>query len=92
MTASNPNRCELDLDFGSVPVGVLESAVVLVKNTGTGILTLSGVGGELDLPFSLFDQTEEPALPGDSLQLRVQFQPGNGRHRELVVHVGHQQT
>ncbi len=44
INAADPNPCEVDLDFGNVPIGLSDSAVVGVLNTGTEPLDLSANG------------------------------------------------
>jgi hypothetical protein len=79
VTASNPNLCELDLDFGDVPLGVLERAVIQVKNNGTSPLDLSPVNGVLDPEFSVVDPSGEAVTPGGVGAITVDFRPDTAR-------------
>jgi hypothetical protein len=72
--ATASNSCELDLDFGNVPVGLSESAVVNVENTGTEPLVLAA-NGTLGTGFSLLYDTHQPIPAGGSGQFTVTFQP-----------------
>jgi hypothetical protein len=67
--------CELDLDFGSIPVGEGEESTIMVENQGTGILDLEI--GALDPPFSLTLPPSNEVQPGGSVEISVDFQPVN---------------
>ncbi len=74
-TASFPNPCEIDVDFGNVPIGLSDTASVQVQNTGTSPLDLSQVNPTLDPEFSLSYPTPQPIEPGNFGQFSASFQP-----------------
>src|SRR4029077_15891449 len=49
--ATFPNPCEIDVDFGNVPIGLSDSATIQVDNTGSAALDLSQVNPTLDPEF-----------------------------------------
>jgi hypothetical protein len=68
--------CELDLDFGDVPIGLSLSAVSQIKNNGDGgVLELSLLNPTLDPEFSLSYGVPPSIQPGSSDQFSVTFQP-----------------
>jgi len=72
VTASDPNPCELDLDFGTVPIGVTSSAVVEAGNNDEPF-DLS-IDGALDPEFSLLsDKGLVP--PGSDGEVTATFGP-----------------
>ena len=75
--ASSPatNPCELDVDFGDVPIGLTDSATLQISNIGSGALDLSLLQPTLDPQFGLNFGTQQPIQPGSFGQFTVTFQP-----------------
>ncbi len=73
VTATDPNPCEVDLNFGNVAIGSSESAVVDVVNAGPTALNLT-VSGVIDPEFAL-NGTQQAILAGGSGQFSVTFAP-----------------
>ncbi len=75
ITATYPNPCEIDVDFGNVPIGLSDSANIKIQNTGSSTLDLNQVSPNLDPEFSLNYSQQPPIQPGESDQFSVTFQP-----------------
>ncbi len=75
--ATNPpnNPCEFDLNFGDVPIGLVDSVVVQVYNTGTGPLDLQQVDPTLDPEFGLNYPTPLPVPTQQFYPFTATFQP-----------------
>ena len=67
--------CELDLDFGDVPLGAVDSVVFQIENDGDGVLDLSTINPTLDPEFALDAGTLQSIQPGRSDYVTVTFQP-----------------
>ena len=76
-TATYPNSCEVDLDFGDVPIGLIDTAVIQIENIGDAALDLSQVMPSLDPEFVVNWGTQQPIQPGSFGQITVTFQPYN---------------
>ncbi len=74
-TATYPNPCEIDVDFGSVPIGLSDQATVEIVNAGSGALDLSQVNPALDPEFGLSYGAQQPIQPGEFGEFGVTFQP-----------------
>jgi len=75
-TATYPNPCEIDLDFGNIPIGLIDTATVQIVNNGTGALDLSQVVPTLDPEFSLnYQNTQQLIEPSTLGEFTVSFQP-----------------
>src|ERR1700722_10243939 len=66
-----PNPCEIDIDFGAVPIGKASSATILIENVGDGVLDLGQLNPALDPEFSLSYSTPSPIGPGHFAPLFV---------------------
>jgi hypothetical protein len=75
ITPTSPNPCEIDLDFGNVPIGQTETATVQIDNQGAGALDLSQVNPNLDPEFGLNYGTQSAIQPGSFGVFTVTFQP-----------------
>ncbi len=74
-TATIPNPCEIDINFGSVPIGLTDSVTVVIKNVGSSALDLSQVNPTLDPEFGLNYGPQAPIASGSVGELSVTFQP-----------------
>jgi len=74
-TATYPTPCEIDLLWGSVPVGLTDSVTVRIENDGTGALELSQVIPTLDPAFNLSWGEQPPIQPGGFGAFTVTFKP-----------------
>jgi hypothetical protein len=74
-TAVYPNPCEIDLAFGSVPVGLNDSVIVRIENVGAGALEVSPVNPTLDPAFTLNDGEQAPIQPGSFSSFSVTLSP-----------------
>jgi hypothetical protein len=75
VVATFPNPCEIDVDFGDVPIGLTDSVTVQITNTGSGALDLSQVNPTLDPEFGLNYGTQQPIQSGEFGQFGATFQP-----------------
>ena len=75
VSATYANPCEIDLDFGSVPVGLSDTATIEIDNAGLCSIELSHVYPTLDPEFSLDEGTPQTIQPGKFGQLKATFQP-----------------
>jgi hypothetical protein len=73
--ASSPNPCEIDVDFGSMPVGQTATAVINVDNVGAGILELTFGSPSLPSSLVLSEDTLEPLEPGTFFPFGIVFTP-----------------
>ncbi len=76
------------LDFGSVPVGQVATAAVIVKNTGTAPVTAGQMKvADLQGPFSVEGEVGPWPAPGDETRIDVAFAPTRMEpvEAELVV-------
>ncbi len=73
--ATIPNPCEIDVDFGDVPIGLTDQVTVEITNVGSGALDLSQVNPTLDPEFGLSYGTQQPIQTGEFGQFGVTFQP-----------------
>jgi len=77
--------CEIDVDFGNLPLGQASSATVRIENVATvsspecaaagSILELSQVNPTLDPEFTVDDGPRPPVPAGQFDQIEVGFQP-----------------
>jgi len=75
-TATYHNPCEIDLDFGNVPIGWVDSATVEVKNVGTSALDLSQGTPDSDQEFSLSSQNPQQTVqPSNLANFIATFRP-----------------
>jgi len=76
-TATNPpgNPCEIDVNFGNVPIGLSDEVTVQIDNNGQGALDLSQVNPTLDPEFSLTYGQQQPIGPGNFGEFSITFQP-----------------
>ena len=73
-TATIPNPCEIDIDFGGVPVGETASAVIEVADVGSAPLDLTGLQSVAGPGFAVTYST--PLIqPGGSTEVSATFQP-----------------
>jgi hypothetical protein len=76
VNATFPNPCEIDLDFGNLPIGLTDSVTVRISNSGSSALDLSPITPTLDPEFSLSYPAEQPSIPGGGFDaFSVTFQP-----------------
>src|ERR1700722_1805172 len=75
VTATFPNPCEIDVDFGNAPIGLRDQATVEITNVGSGALDLSQVNPTLDPEFGLSYGTQQPIEPGEFGEFGLSFQP-----------------
>ena len=75
VNATFPNPCEIDLDFGDLPIGLTDSVVVRINNDGSSALDLSQVIPTLDPEFSLSYPQQAPIQAGAYGSFTVSFQP-----------------
>ncbi len=74
VTATNPNPCEIDLDFGEVPIGQTSTATVEIDNVGRSTLDLQDISPNLDSEFGVKYGTHPPIQPGSFDQFQVTFE------------------
>ena len=76
ISANDPNPCEIDVDFGILPVGrPPATAFIDIVNTGPDALDLSQVIPNLDPEFGLTYDIQESIKPGTLGEFTVTFQP-----------------
>jgi len=76
ISANDPNPCEIDVDFGTLPVGQPRAtAFIQIVNTGPDALDLSQVIPNLDPEFALNDGTQYSIQPDALSEFTVTFQP-----------------
>jgi hypothetical protein len=69
-----PNPCEIDVDFGAVPIGQGASAFIQVLNIGSGPLDLAQINPTLNTEFGLDYGTQQPVESGEFGQFSVTFE------------------
>jgi hypothetical protein len=74
VTAAYPNHCEIDLDFGDVPIGQISLATIDIGNTGRSTLDLQDIAPNLDPEFGVTYGTQPPIQPGGFDQFQVTFE------------------
>jgi len=75
ISANDPNPCEIDVDFGTLGVGLSATAFIQIGNTGAAALDTSQVNPTLDPEFGLSYGPQEPIQPGTSSEFTLTFQP-----------------
>jgi hypothetical protein len=75
VVATFPNPCEIDVNFGDVPIGLTDQVTVEITNVGSGALDLSQVNPTLDPEFGLSYGTQQPIQSGEFGQFGATFQP-----------------
>jgi len=75
VTWTSPNPCEIDVNFGDVPIGLTDTVTVQIDNIGSGALDLSQVNPTLDPEFGLNYGTQQPIQPGEFGEFGATFQP-----------------
>ena len=73
--AGYPNPCEIDLDFGSLPVGQRATAVIQIENTGSSAVDISFGTPKLDAAFDLDLVMPQPIEPSTLYSFSVSFEP-----------------
>jgi hypothetical protein len=75
--ASSPNPCEIDVDFGALPVGqgASATATIQIENVGSGALDIAQVNPNLDPEFGLTYGDPQPIQPAEFGEVTVAFQP-----------------
>jgi hypothetical protein len=77
--AEDPNPCEIDLDFGTVPGRQQVVASIEIKNVGSGTLIYTQ-GDFFDPEFELvFGTPQDWIPPGEYAELSIIFQPFSGQ-------------
>ena len=75
VNATFPTPCEVDLDFGNLPIGLTDSVIVRITNEGSTALDLSQVNPTLDPAFTLNDGEQAPIQAGSFSSFSVTFSP-----------------
>jgi hypothetical protein len=73
-----PNPCEIDVDFGSLPVGQRASAAIQIEDLGAGTLDISFGAPQLDAAFDLDlapPLPPQPIEPSTLYSFSVSFEP-----------------
>jgi hypothetical protein len=78
-TASFPDPCEIDLDFGDVPIEQMSSAEIEIDNIGRWTLDLQQSTPTVAPEFVLNYGTQSPIQPGSFGLFQLTFQPDNLR-------------
>ena len=66
-----PNHCEIDLDFGDVPIGEMSGATIDIENAGQSTLDLQDISPNLDPEFEVNYGAQPPIPPGSFNQFQV---------------------
>ena len=68
------NPCEIDVDFGPLPIGQGASAFIQVLNIGSGPLDLAQINPALNSEFGLDYGTQQPVESGEFGEFSVTFE------------------
>jgi len=74
VTGTIPNPCEIDVDFGPLPIGQGASAFIQVLNIGSGPLDLAQINPALNSKFGLDYGTQQPVESGEFGEFSVTFE------------------
>ena len=75
VSPSFPTPCDVNLDFGNLPIGLTDSVTVRINNSGSSTLDLLPVSPTLDPEFSLSYGQQAPISPSGFDTFSVTFQP-----------------
>ncbi len=73
--ATIPNPCEVDIDFGDVLIGLVDTIQVSVDNIGTAVLDLSPIDPTLTPAFTVIHPTPAPIQPSGSRPVQPELHP-----------------
>jgi len=76
VTSSVPNPCEVDVDFGTVPLGQQATATIEIANRGDRVVSFQPLTLDLDPELSVnAGGLQAPLAAGATAQLSVSFNP-----------------